>query len=115
MTRAARALSPAPLLEPALLRAPDERPGAEGTALAVELSIQEPRVGPDSVCDRGQPGSGRFVVKADGHQRGLLDELEPVGQAPPEELCVSRWHEDPEAHECLCGADESDELLVGLG
>ena len=47
------------------------------------------------------PGSGRLVVQADRHQRRLLDEPQAVGEAPPEELCVARRHEDAEAHERL--------------
>jgi hypothetical protein len=38
-----------------------------------------------------------------------------VIQAPPEELCVACRNKDPEAHERMCGAEESDEVLVGLG
>ena len=60
-------------------------------------ALAGPDVGGRSVHDRGQVGALRLVVEADGHQRRLLDESQAVVQAPAQERCVARGHEDAEA------------------
>src|SRR5215813_10457868 len=44
--------------------------------------------------DGWEPGAGRFVVKADGHQRHGLDDAQAVGEAPAKKRRVTRRQEN---------------------
>jgi hypothetical protein len=86
-----------------------------GPVLMPPCIRHRPFVASFSQQNRGQPGTGRFVVKADGHERHLHDELQLAIEAPREDLVISRRQQKSWSLKCWCCADQRFQVLICVG